>query len=188
MVRICASIVSLSVKALPMRVCEHEPTDGEHQAAIWRHGEDIYIKLRSRKNLHGGSGAIKRCCSCRGSPQLCPIHVLWEKHLAAAVGTQPWARVSSANVLVWIRSVLHALEVCWYPSLVCSFVSAFAGQVPNAGAYGTHAFRRGHARVYPIPCASSHFGVVLLFGRICMRMAQILHKFFVRASGVARRS
>ena len=116
-------------EALPLTVCDGEPPGGSLQAAIWKDGNQICIMLKTRKNLPGGSGVIRRDCSCPGAVKLCPVHKLWEGFLAdVPVGARPWAGTSAAMALGWTRRALRELSV------------------QDAGAHGTHAFRRGHAR------------------------------------------
>ena len=140
-------LLRLPSEALPMCVCASEPQRGAHKAAIWRDGDEVCILLSSRKNLQGGSGVLRRACCCQGNAQMCPVHILWDKFLASVpVGTMPWLNVSPAQVLKWIRGALLALAVCivFLQKAACAISCK---QVPNASAYGTHSFRRGHARV-----------------------------------------
>ena len=137
-------------KAMPVCICAAEPPDGTYKSAIWREEDIVCLKLSSRKNMPQGSGILRRRCSCKGAPKVCPVHVLWDCYLSNFnVGTMPWAKFSSATMLSWIRAVLQQLAVGIYlhrlrPNI---WTVRMLGQVPNAGAYGTHAFRRGHARV-----------------------------------------
>ena len=71
-------LLRLPSEALPMCVCASEPQRGVHQSAVWREGDNICVLLSSRKNLQGGSGVLRRACSCGDSPHMCPVHVLWE--------------------------------------------------------------------------------------------------------------
>ena len=150
-----------------MCICAGEPPDGTHKAAIWKEGVQVgcflarppslhvslgstkvCIKLASRKNLRGGSGVLCRSCTCRGCPKVCPVHVLWDKQLLHfGIGAKPWASVSAAKALAWVRTVLVQLAVpCWIACFVGASVLCVTFQVPMATEYGTHAFRRGHAR------------------------------------------
>ena len=99
-------------QALPLTVCDGEPPSGILQAAIWRDDGQICIKLKSRKNLQGGSGVIRRDCTCPGAPKLCPVHRLWEGFLVEVpAGTRPWEGISAAKALRWTRNVLRVLAV-----------------------------------------------------------------------------
>ena len=139
-------LLRLPSEALPMVVCASEPQRGVHKAAVWREGDNICVLLSCRKNLQGGSGVLRRTCSCAGSPLMCPVHILWDKFLAnVPVDTKPWLNVSAAQVMKWIRGAFLALTVCvWNGRQIYGVV--FCKQVPNASAYGTHSLRRGHAR------------------------------------------
>ena len=182
-------LLRLPSEALPMCVCASEPQRGVHKAAIWRDGDEICILLSSRKNLQGGSGVLRRACCCQGNTQMCPVHILWDQFLASVpVGTMPWLNVSPAQVLKWIRGALLALAVC----IVFSQRAACAiscKQVPNASAYGTHSFRRGHARVcgifWNVHCAQHGLPRV---GRTFWRAEQRQQRFFVLVNGKARPS
>lgn len=102
----------------------------EARSAVWREGDVICFRIRKRKNRPLGSGVLKRGCICQGSPTLCPVHALWEKFLGRLPsGSQPWQGLSSSNALAQLRACLLRLGI------------------PQANAYGTHSFRRGHARV-----------------------------------------
>jgi len=114
-----------------MAVCICEPQHGRHQAAIWRDGDQVRwwnfaaamyrktcrsyvqvcVKLKTRKNLPNGSGVIVRGCTCKGGPGICPVHVLWVRHLRSlSEGCQPWAGVSAKQALYGIRNVLVHLS------------------------------------------------------------------------------
>ena len=125
--RVCRTCcVSCLQQALPLTVCHEQPPVGIWQAAIWREQNQICILLKSRKNLQGGSGVIRRDCTCPGAPKLCPVHRPWEGYLGdMAAGTRPWEGVSAAMVLWWTRDALRALAVsvntitCSASSLAC---------------------------------------------------------------------
>jgi len=130
-------LLRLPSEALPMCVCASEPARGVYQAAVWREGDNICVLLRSRKNLQGGSGVLRRACCCEGSPLMCPVHILWDKFLAnVPSGTKPWLNVSAAQVLKWIRGALLALTVCvWIGALnfpVSFLANRYQTQVPMA--------------------------------------------------------
>ena len=112
-------------EALPLTVCDGEPPCGILQAAIWRDSDQICIKLKSRKNLQGGSGIIRRCCTCPRAPMLCPVHRLWEGYLVdVPLGTRPWKGTSASMALRWIRDALRLLSVSLLTvTCVCSPLS-----------------------------------------------------------------
>ena len=118
-------------QALPMRKCEPDSEIAKtSQAIIWREGDEICLRLLRRKNRQQGSGIMRRKCSCRGTKTICPVHTLWDRFFAhLSDGEVPWANVSAAFARCRLRQLLTALGVT------------------NAGAYGTHDFRRGHAQV-----------------------------------------
>lgn len=96
----------------------------------------VCLKLRSRKNRLRGS-TLERVCCCAAFPEMCPVHVLWHgffEHLE--VGAQPWAVISASQARQHLRQTLQKLSV------------------PNAMLYGTHDFRRGHAKDLQLSGAS----------------------------------
>ena len=104
--------LQLFSQALPVCVCSGEPPDGAYQSAIWRCGNQICLMLNRRKNRQGGSGIMRRECSCKGAPSVCPVHVLWDGYLAEIpAGTAPWQKVSPVQVLSWMRKALSDLGV-----------------------------------------------------------------------------
>lgn len=122
-------LLRLPSEALPLKIFHAEPPPGLHKSALWRCGECICLRLSCRKNLQSGSGVLKRVCSCRGSERTCPVHGLWDRHFASLPdGAEPWAGLTAASALLALRGVLQKLSV------------------PCAHEFGTHAFRRGHAR------------------------------------------
>ena len=118
-------------QALPTQVNDSSAAQARGaQSVVWREGEELCLRLSTRKNLPCGSGVLRRACSCHGSfLQICPIHVLWDTFLGGLVGQKPWASSRPATVRSQLRSTLAKLGV------------------PMAGHYGTHDFRRGHAKV-----------------------------------------
>ena len=82
------------------------------QVAIWKENDLICVRLGSRKNRQGGSGVMKRACTCPGNPKICPVHWLWEKVLAhVSPGTQPWGGSSADAERKCIREVARQLAV-----------------------------------------------------------------------------
>ena len=129
-----------------------EKADGA-QSAIWRDGDEICVRLLRRKNRPQGSGIMRRRCSCAaGVRTCCAVHTLWERFFALLPdGTCPWAAVSPSQAIVRLRRLLEVLGV------------------PDASAYGTHGFRRGHAEVGSWPCACNPCRCTCLpcYGRTC---------------------
>ena len=101
---------------------------------MWRERDELCMRLRVRKNRLEGSGTMRRACSCQATAALCPIHVLWDLFLREFVRQQPFCHISPALARDGIRATLAGLSV------------------PNAAAYGTHDFRRGHAKVRRCLC------------------------------------
>ena len=88
----------------------------------------LRLQLASRKNKQGGS-SLWRSCSCAACVKTCPVHVLWHEFFDKFdVGARPWADVSASVAREQLRATLRALRV------------------PDAASYGTHDFRRGHAK------------------------------------------
>ena len=141
-------------QALPMKTCAPicAQADGA-QSAIWRDGDEICVRLLRRKNRPQGSGVMRRRCSCAaGVRTCCAVHTLWERFFALLPdGTCPWAAVSPSQAIVRLRRLLEVLAV------------------PDANAYGTHGFRRGHAEVGSWPCACNPCRCTCLpcYGRTC---------------------
>ena len=95
-----------------MVVCDREPADNLHQAAIWANDAEICVKFRSRKNMQNGSGVLKRGCTCPGIPSICPVHELWDKLLCDTQrGTCAWAGTTAAAALRDIRAILRKMNV-----------------------------------------------------------------------------
>jgi hypothetical protein len=118
-----------SLQALPMM--KGTPTSSQGQGAqsvIWREGDEVCVRLLSRKNRPAGSGIMRRMCSCAGGANTCAVHTLWDRFFALLPdGACPWADISPGQARARLRGLLQALGV----------VDAFE--------YGTHCFRRGHA-------------------------------------------
>ena len=124
----CACALS---QALP--ACKGRPDDQllEHkQTLIWKDGDSICIRILRRKNRPGGSGVLRRICSCSGGQHLCVVHALWGKFFENLPnGSEPWRNVTSGMTRERLRRALHTLRV------------------PDAGKFGSQDFRRGHAEV-----------------------------------------
>ena len=113
-------------EGLPMSRGEAGDEDG--QSVLWLRDNILFLKLKRRKNRQRGS-LLSRACTCAASELMCPVHVLWHgffMHLP--VGAQPWASVSPSDARRELRRTLEFLRV------------------PDADMYGTHDFRRGHAK------------------------------------------
>ena len=125
-------------QALPMKKCAPNSAQADGaQSAIWRDGDEICVRLLRRKNRPQGSGVMRRRRSCvAGVRTCCAVHTLWERFFALLPdGTCPWAAVSPSQAIVRLRRLSEVLGI------------------PDASAYGTHGFRRGHAEVGSWPCA-----------------------------------
>jgi len=72
---------------------------------------ELCLKLHRRKNRPHGS-LLKRICCCNKSPEICPIHVLWEKFFKQLrPGSAPWGSVTGNQARASLRDSLHALQV-----------------------------------------------------------------------------
>lgn len=122
--------LSLSCQALPAYICHLDEADAvDTQSVLWREHDTLCLRIKSRKNRPSGSEVLRRSCSCRGTLNpLCPIHVLWDKFLTFVGGQSPWQALAPSCVRHHLRSTLEKLRV------------------PDAGRYGTHDLRRGHAK------------------------------------------
>ena len=108
-------------------ICRGNPA-GAH-SLLWLENDVLCLELASRKNRQGGSGVIKRQCTCRGNPVICPVHVLWHQFAAGfGAGEQLWPSVTASGARTRLRQLLMKLRV------------------ENALLHNTHDFRRGHAR------------------------------------------
>lgn len=73
---------------------------------------ELCLRLHRRKNRPQGS-LLKRVCCCKGSTEICPVHVLWEKFFKRLEpGCAPWAHISATLARTRLRDSLHALQVC----------------------------------------------------------------------------
>ena len=117
------------MQALPMcKMRPDNPVAAQEQTIIWMEDDTVCLRMLRRKNRQKGSGILKRKCSCRGGVNSCPVHMLWMKFFAELPeGAHPWAPVTPDVARRRLRQILVSLRV------------------PNAQAYGTHDFRRGHA-------------------------------------------
>ena len=75
------------------------------------HTGELCLRLRRRKNRPQGS-LLKRVCCCKGSIEICPVHILWESFFKRMEpGCAPWAHVSATLARTRLRESLHALQV-----------------------------------------------------------------------------
>ena len=74
---------------------------------------ELCLRLHRRKNRPQGS-LLKRVCSCKGSPDMCPIHILWDKYFRQlSPGCAPWkGHISAPQARSRLRDSLRALQVC----------------------------------------------------------------------------
>ena len=107
------------------------------QAVIYLENEKtLALRLKCRKNKPRG-GILRRGCICTADSRTCPVHTLWHKFLEPMeIGTQPWGSISASTARNHLRETLERLAV------------------PNAGSYGTHDLRRGHAKDMQLSGAS----------------------------------
>ena len=100
---------------------------GDGQAVVFRDGDTVCLKLRSRKNRPCGS-VLKRGCWCTShTTLLCPVHTLWPYLEGFGVGQRVFQDISASNALSTLRAYLARIGV------------------PDARLYRTHDIRRGHA-------------------------------------------
>ena len=107
---------------------------------------------------------MKRVCSCKGSPEICPIHLLWDKYFRQLIpGCAPWkGHISAPQARSRLRDSLCALQVCAGTHSVHVVEFLCVCQVPNAELYGTHDFRRGHAK--DLQDSGAPYAVILAAG------------------------
>lgn len=119
------------LKALP--ACKGRPDDVElehKQTLVWKDGETVCIRILRRKNRQGGSGILRRVCSCSGGRHLCVVHSLWDTFFELLPnGAEPWRNITPGLTRERLRKALQILRVS------------------DASKFGTHDFRRGHAEV-----------------------------------------
>ena len=132
------------VQALPMCRCDPDSLGAsKEQSIIWFDGTAVCLRLLRRKNRPQGSGTLRRVCSCKGCVQTCAVHTLWEGFLAGLpAGTHPWSGLAPGTARDKLRAGLVSLGV------------------PNAGLYGTHDLRRGHAEACCLLLYGLHLYVV----------------------------
>ena len=113
-----AFMLRMPSEALPMRF-------KEGSSAVSIDNTTIHLSLARRKNLRHGS-TMSRNCWCRKSSQTCPVHVLMKYCEKVAVGQPLFPSHKAEQVRTNLRGRLSRLNI------------------PDAYAYGTHDFRRGH--------------------------------------------
>jgi len=120
-------LLRLPSEALPIvRVGVGVSPDGK-QASVSCDGDSLVLVLDRRKNRLHGSTLVRKCW-CTQCSLTCPVHVLGPYFESFPLGKPVFAGISAACALSTLRTVLMML------------------QVPDAGLYRTHDFRRGHAR------------------------------------------
>ena len=118
-------------EALPMQKGSVDDPDSMNGQSVLFIETDkmVCLRLKSRKNSLSGT-TLRRACSCEACKRTCPVHVLWYEffdHMDA--GEKPWFGVSANAAIMHLRNTLDELKV------------------PESNCYGTHDFRRGHAKV-----------------------------------------
>jgi hypothetical protein len=130
MLWLTAYVFLLRVPSEALPLVRGTQEDLGHQCTVFLDSDGcVCLRLRRRKNRPGGS-LLRRKCACTACPRICPVHVLWLQFFAKLpLGAQPWIAVSADNARKKLRTTLGRLGVA-SPDL-----------------YGTHDFRRGHAKV-----------------------------------------
>ena len=95
-------------------------------AVLWKSETELVLDLKVRKNTNH-SCRIVRACLCKESAATCPLHVLGPLVDACPEGEPIFRGISRAAVLSALRRLLGEIGVA------------------DAGLYGTHDLRRGHA-------------------------------------------
>ena len=138
------------------------------QTIVWREGDEICLRMRRRKNKPNGSGTLRRKCTCAGNAATCAVHTLWDRYFESLEnGAMPWAGITPGGARTHLRQTLRQLGV------------------PDAGSYGTHDFRRGHADVRSASCygASAYQNRFVI--RTCADLVALLHRSCWRVNGEA---
>ena len=117
-------------EGIPLQAGSHDELAalpaGRHSAIAVR-AEEVCLKLAKRKNKRGGSLLVRRC-SCTCDPGLCPVHALGPFFADYDGGCAPFEHFGSKGALRALRERLTKMGIA------------------NAGDYGLHDFRRGHAQ------------------------------------------
>ena len=100
---------------------------GGRHSAIAVKGDEVILRLASRKNRPHGS-VICRGCTCSADTRLCAVHIVGRWWSKQTEGTVPFAAVSVAGARSELRRRLRELGV------------------DGADDYNLHDFRRGHAQ------------------------------------------
>ena len=134
-------------EALPMTRGVDKSSCPNAQSVIFLEADGtLCLRLKKRKNKLSGS-LLKRSCSCRACKHTCPVHVVWDLFFKLLeVGCQPWATVSAGEANKQLRLDLQTMAVHISCSVGCASHN-FSMQVPDHSCYGSHDFRRGHAKV-----------------------------------------
>ena len=120
-----AFLLRVPSEAIPLRAGD-PGVPAAWQAGLFVHGEEMRLRLRTRKNRRQGS-LLSRRCWCADSSATCPVHALGPWLARHRRGEPLFPLVSSASALCELRRALRILGV------------------PDAAQYCTHDFRRGHA-------------------------------------------
>lgn len=133
-------------EALPMvRGGDGYLDHGQQMSTIFMEGDELCLKLKSRKNKPWGS-LLRRGCWCNTTPSpLCPVHVVWRKFFAnLEIGAAPFAAITAAHARSRLKLYLQALGVV------------------DAVKYRCHDLRRGHAD--DLFASGAPIAKVLLYG------------------------
>lgn len=121
-------LLRLLTEALHITHGDAEGGPANHPAVIWLEDEyTVVLRLVRRKNLPAGS-TMRRTCWCQRCPLTCPVHKVFRFFQGYPIGSEPFASISPAVALRWLRVLLHRMGV------------------PQAETYRTHDLRRGHAQ------------------------------------------
>ena len=97
------------------------------RAGLFVDGKAAVLSLARRKNRERRTQVVRECW-CQRSRSTCPMHALGAWLRQQPSGSAPWVAWSAESARRQLRAALRG-----------------AG-IGNAEAYGTHAFRRGHAQ------------------------------------------
>ncbi len=99
----------------------------EAQSVLTYEGEQVVLRLRSRKNKPAGS-CLTRSCWCGTSAATCPVHVLGRWVQGKSPGEPLFPGISAGGAASRLKTMLQAIGVA------------------RSHLYRTHDLRRGHAK------------------------------------------
>ena len=105
-------LLRMPSEALPMERGTSQTESGGQSVIYLDENETLCLKLKTRKNKMRGS-LLKRTCSCKACPEMCPVHALWHGFFKKLpVGAKPWANLNATKARERLRDTLDELEVC----------------------------------------------------------------------------